>query len=170
MEGRNYMEEKSVKNALARCHSICVTKIWLCEKKYIYRYMVLLGVRKSCGRKYLGLGTVIFCFVAGSLSWERWVKWNPLQWWYWRKIISYRTAVLFQALILGSFCVPGNRILTCSILNPCNNKHCYYLPPLPGLPNAVGTILQDCETASVQTEVSELSSKIPSLIMKNSWQ
>lgn len=76
--------------------------------------------------------------------------------------------MLFQALIPGSFCVPGNRILTCSILNAYNNKHCYHLPSLPGLPNAVGATFSDCETASVQTEVSELSNQIPSLMVKNS--
>lgn len=104
------------KNTLARCHFTCHQNlvVW---KNRIYRYMGLSG-RKICGRKALGHRTVIFTFGARSLSWRRKGKWSPSQCWIWRKIIAYRTAVLFHAFLQGSFCVRGKRILTCFVLNP----------------------------------------------------
>lgn len=69
--------------------------------------------------------------------------------------------MLFQALILGSFCVLGNRILTCFMLGPYNNKHCCCLSPLPGLWGAAASILSLPDSASMQTEVAELSNQMP---------
>lgn len=78
---------------------------------------------KTCSSKRLGHRTLIFCFGPGSLSWGR-EKMNPFECWNWRKlIIAFRTAVLFHTLLLGGFCVPRKRILTCSILDPQSNKH-----------------------------------------------
>lgn len=61
-------------------------------------------------------------------------------------MIADGTAVLFQALIAGSVCVLGTRILTCFILDPYHNKHCYCLPPLPRSPRH-RSVLYVCKAA-----------------------
>ena len=64
--------------------------------------------------------------------------------------------MVFQALILGSFCVPGNKILTCFILDPYNNNWVHtvvacLLCPGSGMQPPPASV---CRTASRRTEVS----------------